>query len=116
MKLEISELENAITNGKEQIKASEKAIVDLNEVAEQASIAKDNMQEEAAQAQAELKEVKQAMAVRNKEVQKKLNEKSKLLSQNSELELELQKNSHSIGELKTKYKDCQVKVIHQILY
>lgn len=105
LKLEITELEKAILNGHEQIKAcdtnDEKLQTELIEALENVHQSKAIVTE----IQTKLKEEKQRLNAKNKDIRKKLKEKTEILAQVSEMELEIKKESHDIKELEKKCRD-----------
>lgn len=107
MKMEIIELQKLITTGQEQIEKNEKAIIELKETVEKLNAAKEEAHAIATKAHDELKELKHAMTAKNAEIQKKQREKQKLLSKNSDLELDIKKQSHDVKDLRAKYEESK---------
>lgn len=81
----------------------------MKEAVENTNTARDTAQEAASKSQAELRELKQVMNSKNKEIQKKLETKAKLLAEVAELELEIKKKSHHVEDLNTKCKEATSK-------
>lgn len=110
MKLEITELKNAITAGQEQIENCEKTIVEFRAAVEQTDVIKNEAESVCKKYTDELKGLKTVMNSKNAKIKKILTVKSKILAENNELELKMKEGVHNVSELKNSYKECQSRV------
>lgn len=105
--LEISELKKAIENTNSQLQLAIETIQQLQQTAQDSSENFETIKSVVKNLNERVTQEKTAIAAQNKEIEKKVSQKEKILERNNELLLDIKKINHETKKLDDELRNCQ---------